>query len=153
MTSSSFADRWKRAPPLASIESLLSFEAKSTPRSENNTLHEIDNLRPSLPSSGQLQQQATQATTASSAAAGLSLGLYQHRLGLFVKIWCYLPFESRDFLGLKWGLFLKKALWKRVKTIITFTSNSWFFFPLGVILIETCHSIVNLKSLPLGFHW
>lgn len=31
----SFADRWKRGPPLASIESLLSFEAKSTPRSEN----------------------------------------------------------------------------------------------------------------------
>ena len=35
---SSFADRWKRGPPLASIESLLSFEAKSTPRSENNTI-------------------------------------------------------------------------------------------------------------------
>ena len=67
MTSSSFADRWKRAPPLASIESLLSFEAKSTPRSENNTIHEIDNLRPSLPSSGQLQQQAT------------ASGLYQSR--------------------------------------------------------------------------
>lgn len=47
MTSSSFADRWKRAPPLASIESLLSFEAKSTPRSENNTIHETDNLEPS----------------------------------------------------------------------------------------------------------
>ena len=45
-SSSSFADRWKRAPPLASIESLLSFEAKSTPRSENNTIHEIDNLQP-----------------------------------------------------------------------------------------------------------
>ena len=70
MTSSSFADRWKRAPPLASIESLLSFEAKSTPRSENNTIHEIDNLRPSLPSSGQLQQQAT---------ASASAGLYQSR--------------------------------------------------------------------------
>lgn len=40
----SFNDRWKRAPPLASIESLLSFEAKSTPRSENNTLHETDNF-------------------------------------------------------------------------------------------------------------
>ena len=39
---SSFADRWKRGPPLASIESLLSFEAKSTPRSENNTIHEAD---------------------------------------------------------------------------------------------------------------
>ena len=50
MTSSgSFAsDRWKRAPPLASIESLLSFEAKSTPRSENNTIHEIDNLQASI---------------------------------------------------------------------------------------------------------
>ena len=60
MTSSSFADhRWKRAPPLASIESLLSFEAKSTPRSENNTIHEIENLRPSLPSSGQLQATAS----------------------------------------------------------------------------------------------
>jgi hypothetical protein len=43
-SNSSFADRWKRAPPLASIESLLSFEAKSTPRSENNTIHETDNL-------------------------------------------------------------------------------------------------------------
>ena len=44
---SNFADRWKRAPPLASIESLLSFEAKSTPRSENNTIHEADNLEAS----------------------------------------------------------------------------------------------------------
>ena len=28
----------KKGPPLASIESLLSFEAKSTPRSENNAI-------------------------------------------------------------------------------------------------------------------
>jgi hypothetical protein len=129
MTSSSFADRWKRAPPLASIESLLSFEAKSTPRSENNTLHEIDNLRPSLPSSGQLQQQATQATTASSAAAGLSLGLYQHRWGPFVKI-C-LPFESRDSLK---------------KKDYFFKNNHNFYLKLTIFLIETCLSNVNLKS-------
>ena len=38
----SLSDRVKRGPPLASIESLLSFEAKSTPRSENNTLHEVE---------------------------------------------------------------------------------------------------------------
>lgn len=38
----SLGDRLKRGPPLASIESLLSFEAKSTPRSENNTLHEAE---------------------------------------------------------------------------------------------------------------
>ncbi len=42
----SFDERNKRRPPLASIESLLSFEAKSTPRSENNTIHEADNLEP-----------------------------------------------------------------------------------------------------------
>jgi hypothetical protein len=47
-TGSSFADRWKRGPPLASIESLLSFETKSTPRSENNhdDDEETDNLDP-----------------------------------------------------------------------------------------------------------
>jgi hypothetical protein len=38
----SLRDRVKRGPPLASIESLLSFEAKSTPRSENNTIHEAE---------------------------------------------------------------------------------------------------------------
>ena len=57
---SNFADRWKRAPPLASIESLLSFEAKSTPRSENNTIHEADNLEAShatfMPASLQAHQ-------------------------------------------------------------------------------------------------
>ena len=40
--SMSLRDRVKRGPPLASIESLLSFEAKSTPRSENNTIHEAE---------------------------------------------------------------------------------------------------------------
>lgn len=40
--SMSLSDRVKRGPPLASIESLLSFEAKSTPRSENNTIHEAE---------------------------------------------------------------------------------------------------------------
>ncbi len=34
----------KKAPPLASIESLLSYEAKSTPRSENNTSYCIQDL-------------------------------------------------------------------------------------------------------------
>ena len=142
MTSSSFADRWKRAPPLASIESLLSFEAKSTPRSENNTLHEIDNLRPSLPSSGQLQQQATQATTASSAAAGLSLGLYQHRWGPFVKI-C-LPFESLDSLGLKWGLFLKKWWASLKEKIIILVKNHNFYLKL-IIFSSWSHFDWNMS--------
>ncbi len=49
--SSSVGDRLaKKAPPLASIESLLSYEAKSTPRSENNTstycVQDIDLLDP-----------------------------------------------------------------------------------------------------------
>ena len=43
---SSFNDRLKKGPPLASIESLLSCEAKSTPRSENNTLHEVELFQP-----------------------------------------------------------------------------------------------------------
>eukprot|EP00095_Tigriopus_kingsejongensis_P008004 maker-scaffold269_size230758-snap-gene-1.29 protein:Tk08004 transcript:maker-scaffold269_size230758-snap-gene-1.29-mRNA-1 annotation:"voltage-gated channel " len=44
---SSIGDRLKKGgPPLASIESLLSCEAKSTPRSENNTLHDVEIFEP-----------------------------------------------------------------------------------------------------------
>ena len=43
---SSVGDRLRRGPPLASIESLLSFEAKSTPRSEYNVGTALDEEEP-----------------------------------------------------------------------------------------------------------
>lgn len=44
----SFHIEKKRGPPLASIESLLSYEKEPTPRSENNTIPEVESLRPRL---------------------------------------------------------------------------------------------------------
>ena len=67
----SLSDRVKRGPPLASIESLLSFEAKSTPRSENNTIHEIE--FEALNKAAQEQQIAQQQNHSSSSSTSQTI--------------------------------------------------------------------------------
>ena len=67
----SLRDRVKRGPPLASIESLLSFEAKSTPRSENNTIHEAE--FEALNRAAQEQQVAQQQSHSSSSCTSQTI--------------------------------------------------------------------------------
>ena len=69
--SMSLRDRVKRGPPLASIESLLSFEAKSTPRSENNTIHEAE--FEALNKAAQEQQVAQQQSHSSSSCTSQTI--------------------------------------------------------------------------------